>query len=201
MPLAKSSTKASTKPSNPTSKAAPKVSKASKASTAAKFAKTVANPKPKANFKVSPKTNPKTTQKANPKTNTTSKTNPKASENPVKKIKKTIQKDTTQVKKSHRFHPGTVALRDIRKYQKSQKLLMARLPFGRLVRKVAQEYANENHLNMPKIQFQYNALVGLQEATEDFAVKLFEAANTTALHANRITVQTKDLKLAQKLRE
>ena len=162
---------------------------------------------PKTTSKSAPKAAPKTTSKAAPKAApkpTTAAKFAKASKaapNPVKKIKKTIEKETTQVKKSHRFHPGTVALRDIRKYQKSQKLLMARLPFGRLVRKVAQEYSNENHLDMPKIQFQYNALVGLQEATEDFAVKLFEAANTTALHANRITVQTKDLKLAQELRK
>ena len=36
---------------------------------------------------------------------------------------------TGGVKKPHRFKPGTVALREIRKYQKSTDLLMRKLPF------------------------------------------------------------------------
>jgi hypothetical protein len=35
--------------------------------------------------------------------------------------------------KKKRFRPGTVALREIRKYQKSTDLLIAKLPFSRLV--------------------------------------------------------------------
>ena len=41
------------------------------------------------------------------------------------------------VKKPHRFRPGTVALREIRKYQKSTELLIRKLPFQRLVREVS----------------------------------------------------------------
>jgi hypothetical protein len=44
------------------------------------------------------------------------------------------------VKKPHRFRPGTVALREIRKYQKSTELLLRKLPFQRLVREIAQDY-------------------------------------------------------------
>lgn len=35
--------------------------------------------------------------------------------------------------KKHRFRPGTVALREIRKYQRSTELLLRKLPFARLV--------------------------------------------------------------------
>merc|ERR1711935_457351 len=43
---------------------------------------------------------------------------------------------TGGVKKPHRYRPGTVALREIRRYQKSTELLIRKLPFQRLVRKL-----------------------------------------------------------------
>jgi len=46
---------------------------------------------------------------------------------------------TGGVKKPHRYRPGTVALREIRKYQKSTELLIRKLPFQRLVREIAQD--------------------------------------------------------------
>jgi hypothetical protein len=45
---------------------------------------------------------------------------------------------TGGVKKPHRYRPGTVALREIRRYQKSTELLIRKLPFQRLVREIAQ---------------------------------------------------------------
>ena len=44
---------------------------------------------------------------------------------------------TGGVKKPHRYRPGTVALREIRRYQKSTELLIRKLPFQRLVREIA----------------------------------------------------------------
>jgi len=44
------------------------------------------------------------------------------------------------VKKPHRYRPGTVALRMIRKYQKSTELLIRKMPFQRLVREVFDRY-------------------------------------------------------------
>ena len=44
------------------------------------------------------------------------------------------------MKKPHRFRPGTVALREIRRYQKSTELLIRKLPFQRLVREIAQDF-------------------------------------------------------------
>jgi histone H3 len=74
------------------------------------------------------------------------------------------------VKKPHRFRPGTVALREIRKYQKGTELLLRKLPFQRLVREIAQDYRSD-------LRFQSLALLALQEATEAFLVGLFEDAN------------------------
>jgi len=51
-----------------------------------------------------------------------------------------IQAVTGGVKKPHRFRPGTVALREIRRYQKSTELLIRKLPFQRLVREIAQDF-------------------------------------------------------------
>jgi histone H3 len=51
-----------------------------------------------------------------------------------------VQATTGGVKKPHRFRPGTVALREIRRYQKSTELLIRKLPFQRLVREIAQDF-------------------------------------------------------------
>ena len=51
-----------------------------------------------------------------------------------------VQAAAGGVKKPHRFRPGTVALREIRRYQKSTELLIRKLPFQRLVREIAQDF-------------------------------------------------------------
>src|SRR5260221_14774255 len=91
---------------------------------------------------------------------------------------KTTAKSTGGVKKPHRYRPGTVALREIRKYQKSTDLLIPKLPFQRLVREVVQEY-NSN------LRIQLAALMALQEATEAYLVSLMEDTNLCAIHAKR----------------
>jgi histone H3 len=98
-----------------------------------------------------------------------------------------------RVKKPHRFRPGTVALREIRKYQKSTELLIRRLPFQRLVREIAQDFKNE-------LRFQSNAILALQEAAEAYLVSLFEDTNLSAIHAKRVTIQPKDMQLARRIR-
>ena len=47
--------------------------------------------------------------------------------------------DLATKKKTHRYGPGTVGLREIRRYQKSTELLIGKLPFQRLVREMAQD--------------------------------------------------------------
>ena len=97
------------------------------------------------------------------------------------------------VKKPHRFRPGTVALREIRKYQKSTELLIRKLPFQRLVREIAQEYKTD-------LRFQSSAVAALQEACEAYLVGLFEDTNLCAIHARRVTIMPRDMQLARRIR-
>jgi len=100
---------------------------------------------------------------------------------------------TGGVKKPHRYRPGTVALREIRKYQKSTELLMRKLPFQRLVREIAQDFRAD-------LRFQSTAILALQEASEAYLVGLFEDTNLCAIHAKRVTIQPKDMQLARRIR-
>ena len=97
------------------------------------------------------------------------------------------------VKKPHRYRPGTVALREIRKFQKSTDLLIRKLPFQRVVREIAQEYKND-------LRFQSQAVLALQEAAEAYLVGLFEDTNLCAIHAKRVTIMPKDMQLARRIR-
>ena len=115
------------------------------------------------------------------------------------------------VKRPHRFRPGTVALREIRRYQKSTELLIRKLPFQRLVREIAQEYKvcllvllhyplTDILVTKTDLRFQSSAVMALQEAAEAYLVSLFEDTNLAAIHAKRVTIQPKDLALARRLR-
>jgi histone H3 len=102
-------------------------------------------------------------------------------------------KQTGGVKKPHRYRPGTVALREIRKYQKSTDLLIRKLPFQRLVREIAQDFKTD-------LRFQSSAVLALQEAAEAYLVGLFEDTNLAAIHAKRVTIMPKDIQLARRIR-
>lgn len=96
----------------------------------------------------------------------------------------------------HRFRPGTVALREIRRYQKSTELVVPKLPFQRLVRQLALEIAGEQG-----IRFQSSALLALQEAAESYLTALFEDVNLAAIHARRVTIMPRDMQLAVRIRD
>ena len=97
------------------------------------------------------------------------------------------------IKRTHRFRPGTVALRDIRRYQKSTELLIRKLPFQRLVREIANDFKTD-------LRFQSSAVLALQEAAEAYMVGLFEDTNLCAIHAKRVTIMPKDMQLARRIR-
>ncbi|KAF2861879.1 histone H3 [Piedraia hortae CBS 480.64] len=99
-------------------------------------------------------------------------------------------------KKKMRYKPGTVALREIRRYQKSTDLLMAKLPFARLVREICMNMVVSAEVK----RWQSQAIQALQEATEAFMVHLFEDTNLCALHAKRVTIMQKDIQLARRIR-
>ena len=99
-----------------------------------------------------------------------------------------------RVKKSRRFRPGTRALLQIRKYQKSTELLIRKLPFQRLVREVVQDM-----FKTKSYRFQSTAILALQEASEDFLVRMFSQCNDICIHGKRVTVQQKDVQLWKRL--
>ena len=97
------------------------------------------------------------------------------------------------IKRPRRYRPGTLALREIRKFQKSTDLLIRKLPFQRLVREIALNYKSD-------LRFQTQAILALQEACEAYIVKLFEDTNLCAIHAKRVTIMAKDMILARRIR-
>lgn len=97
------------------------------------------------------------------------------------------------IKKPHHFRPGTVALREIRRYQKSTELLIRKLPFQRLVREIAQDFKTD-------LRFQAAAVAALQESAEAYLVGLFEDSQLCAIHAKRVTIMPKDVHLSRRIR-
>ncbi|OMJ93221.1 hypothetical protein SteCoe_3795 [Stentor coeruleus] len=97
------------------------------------------------------------------------------------------------IKKPHRFRPGTVALREIRLYQKSCDLIIRKLPFQRLVRSIAAEIRYD-------LRFQSSAILALQEAAEAYITQMFGDANLCAIHGKRVTVTVRDISLARRIR-
>lgn len=118
----------------------------------------------------------------------------------TKSIKQTYAKkaprknvNSGRIKKIHRYKPGTVAIREIRKYQKSSELLIRKLPFQRLVREISQDFRFD-------LRFQGSAVLALQEAAENYLVQIFEDTNLMALHSKRVTIMSKDIELARRIR-
>ena len=99
---------------------------------------------------------------------------------------------TGGLKKPHRFKPGTVALREVRRYQKSTEVLTRKLPFQRMVR----EYA---HGIRPDLRFERAAMICLQQAMEMWVSVVLDDAQCYCIHAKRVTLQAKDVQLAIKI--
>jgi histone H3 len=111
----------------------------------------------------------------------------------TKAARKSFPNSINSIKKPYRYRPGTVALREIRKYQKSTDLLIRRLPFHRLVREIAQDFSQH-------LRFQSHAVLALQEAAEAYLVGIFEDTNLCAIHSKRITIMPRDIQLARRIR-
>ena len=117
---------------------------------------------------------------------------------PLAQAPRKVAGATNNPPKSHRYRPGTVALREIRKYQKNTELLIRKLPFARLVREVTQEFTAKR--DAYDFRWQADAVLALQEATEAFIISLFEDGNLCAIHAKRVTIMPKDMQLARRIR-
>jgi histone H3 len=125
------------------------------------------------------------------------KSNRKSATPKKKNLDGVIEPVSAGVKKPHKWKSGTVALREIRKYQKSAELLIKKLPFQRLVREIVKEHTRHWR---DAARIKGTALEALQEAAEAYLVGVFEDTNLCAIHAKRVTIMPKDLKLAQRIR-
>ncbi|KAG0727075.1 histone H3.3C [Chionoecetes opilio] len=96
--------------------------------------------------------------------------------------------------RKHRFRPGTVALKEIRHYQRTFHTLIPKLPFSRLVREILAEHNREYRI-------QSLALQALQESAEVYLVGLLERAYLCSIHARRVTITPPDIKLARRIRD
>ncbi|XP_054155526.1 histone H3-5-like [Oppia nitens] len=94
-----------------------------------------------------------------------------------------------------RYRPGTVALREIRRFQATTDLLMRKLPFARLVREVLQDMYPSN-----PIRWQLRALLALQEASEAYLIGMFEDTNLVAINAKRVTIMPRDIRVVRRIR-
>ena len=109
---------------------------------------------------------------------------------------------TGGVKKPHRYKPGTVALREIRKVQKSTELLVRKLPFRRLVRELAASDAvadgvESDHLT--DVRFAPSATAALEKASDEYIEGLIERGELTDA-AKNVTILPKDIQLARRVR-
>ena len=100
------------------------------------------------------------------------------------------------IRKPRLFRPGTVALREIRKYQKSTDLLIRKVPFQRLVREICRGFTKTLGY---ELRFQSQALLALQEGAESYLVNMFSQCNDICIHSKRVTLQVKDILLWKRL--
>ncbi|KAI5181716.1 histone H3 [Nematocida sp. AWRm80] len=111
----------------------------------------------------------------------------------TKAARKSTPSGAVATKRPHRFKAGTVAVREIRKYQKTTDLLIRKLPFQRLVREVASEHKAD-------VRFQSSSILAIQESLENYITGLFEDGNRCAIHAKRVTLMARDLHLVNKIK-
>ena len=106
---------------------------------------------------------------------------------------------TGGVKKPHRYRPGTVALREIHRYQKSTNLMIPKMPYVKLLREITQDQCKQ-----PKdgndYRWQGAAILATQTAAEDYLTVQLEDANVCALHSKRVTVMPKDIQLVRRIK-
>jgi len=106
----------------------------------------------------------------------------------LKKNKKI--KTLKNIKNQHRFRPGTVAIRDIKKYQKlSDNLILAKSSFEKIIRSIfLQNSENDSNIKISK-----NVFTIIQYYIEQYIVKLLYNSNFLAIHSNRVKLLPIDI--------
>ena len=124
----------------------------------------------------------------------------KENEQQVKKmkVKKTRKEEKSKQEKekedkAKKMRRGLKALKEIKKYQSNTKMLIRRLPFQRVVKKIVQKVWED-------LKLQSTAISVLQEAGEMPLVGLLEQSNLCILHAKRVTIMPKDVQLVRRIR-
>ncbi|EER04097.1 histone H3, putative [Perkinsus marinus ATCC 50983] len=111
-----------------------------------------------------------------------------------KPAKKSRPSGGTDGGKKRRFRPGTKALKEIRQFQRTTELLVPKAPFARVVREIQLLFVGEEW------RWSREALIALQTAAEAYLVGLFEDAMLVAIHAKRVTLMAKDIRLVRRIR-
>ena len=115
--------------------------------------------------------------------------------NRKKRIKSKSNSDDNSKKKKHRFRPGTVSLREIKRFQKmSNCLILAKFPFEKIVRKIVTNYQKDNDHNM---KISKDVFTILQYFIEQRIVSILQNANFAAIHAGRVKLMPIDINLVQ----
>lgn len=104
------------------------------------------------------------------------------------------QSSSMTSKPKRRFRPGVRALMEIRKFQKSTRFLIPKLPFARVVREIIMTFVPADY------RIQTLALEALQESAEMYVVQFFEDSMLCAVHAKRVTLMANDMQLARRIR-
>merc|ERR1712064_50474 len=100
---------------------------------------------------------------------------------------------TGGVKKPHRYRPGTVALREIRRYQNLLNCYYASC--------LSNVWSAKLHkISRLIFDIQSSAVMALQEASEAYLVGLMEDTNLCAIHAKRVSIMPRDIQVARRIR-
>ena len=107
---------------------------------------------------------------------------------------------TGGVKKPHRYRPGTVALREIRRYQKTTNLLIPKICYQRFLREISSDPNKCSQRSDGPFRWQGSAILATQTVAEDYLTVQLEDANVCALHSKRVTVMPKDIQLVRRIK-
>ena len=115
---------------------------------------------------------------------------------PLSVMPKVLHSQLTRldIKRRYKYKPGTVALREVHKMQRTSHLLIPLSPFQELIREIAMSYKAD-------LRFQREALLAIQEAAESHLVSIFQHTQNMAIHGGRKTIQDRDLTLALHVRD
>ena len=115
---------------------------------------------------------------------------------PLSVMPKVLHSQLTRldIKRRYKYKPGTVALREVHKMQRTSHLLIPLSPFQELIREIAMSYKAD-------LRFQREALLAIQEAAESHLVSIFQHTQNMAVHGGRKTIQDRDLTLAIHVRD